>query len=267
MNIPAVGLGTFRLKGEVALNSVKTGLEVGYRHIDTAQIYENESEVGTAVLESKINRSEIFITTKIWNDNLSVDKLIPSLKESLRKLKTDYVDLTLIHWPSSTIPLEETLKELMEAKKLGLTKEIGVSNFPIEELQKAINLIGSENIFTNQFEVHPYLQNKKLINFCNSHDILVTAYMPLAYGRVVKDEALNAIGKKYGFSAADVALSWLHSQDLVIIPSSTQRHNMENNINFPELSFTKEELKQIAALNDGGRIATPPFAPKWDSND
>lgn len=266
MQISVLGLGTFRLKGDVAYNSVKTALEVGYRHIDTAQIYDNEAEVGTAIAESKINREEIFITTKIWTANLSSEKLIPSLRESLEKLKTDYVDLTLIHWPSPKheVPLEETLLALMEAKKLGLTKEIGVSNFPIEELKKAIAIIGSEEIFTNQFEVHPYLQNKKLIDFCHSQDILVTAYMPLAYGKVVNDETLISIGQKHGVSAADIALAWLHHQDLVIIPSSTKKQNMENNLNFPEIAFSKEELKKIAALNDGSRIANPDFAPAWD---
>jgi 2,5-diketo-D-gluconate reductase B len=267
MHIPVLGLGTFRLKDEVALNSVKMALEVGYRHIDTAQIYENESEVGAAIKESNIKREEIFITTKIWTANLSAAKLIPSLKESLEKLKTDYVDLTLIHWPSPNheIPLEESLNALLEAKKLGLTKEIGVSNFPIDELKKAIAIVGSEEIFTNQFEVHPYLQNKKLIDFCNAQDILVTAYMPLAYGKVVKDATLISIGEKYGISAADVALAWLHHQELIIIPSSTKKQNMENNLNFPEIKFTKKELSQIAALNDGSRIANPEFSPIWDN--
>lgn len=266
MDIPALGLGTFRLKDQAAFNSVKMGLEIGYRHIDTAQIYENEAEVGAAISESGIPREEIFITTKIWLTNFSQDKLIPSLKESLIKLKTDYVDLTLIHWPSPNgeVPLEETLAALMEAKELGLTKEIGVSNFPIAELKKAIELIGSEEIYTNQIEVHPYLQNKKLIEFCNDEEILVTAYMPLAVGKVVSDEVLVAIGKKHQISATDVTLAWLYNQDLVLIPSSTKRENLENNLNFPEITFSKEELKQIAALDNGGRIATPPFAPVWD---
>ncbi len=266
MDIPVVGLGTFRLKGQEAFNSVKMGLEIGYRHIDTAQIYDNEADVGSAVKESGIPREELFITTKIWTSNFTAAKLIPSLKESLTKLQTDYVDLTLIHWPSPKheVPLEETLTELMKAKEQGLTKEIGVSNFPIEELKLAMAIIGSENIFTNQFEVHPYLQNKKLIDFCNEHNILVTAYMPLAVGKVVKDETLIAIGDKYGVSAADVALSWIFHQDLVMIPSSTKRQNLESNFNFPELGFSKDELKKIAALDDGSRIANPPFAPEWD---
>lgn len=241
-------------------------LEIGYRHIDTAQIYENESEVGSAVLESAILRDEIFITTKIWTSNLSKDKLIPSLKESLNKLKTDYVDLTLIHWPSPNgeVPLEETLMALMEAKATGLTREIGVSNFPISELKKAIKLLGSEEIYTNQIEVHPYLQNKKLIDFCQDEEILVTAYMPLAYGKVIHDETLKSIGLKHGISAADVTLAWLYNQDLAIIPSSTKRENMESNLNFPEIDFSKKELALIEGLNSGTRLANPDFAPKWD---
>ena len=266
MNIPVLGLGTFRLKDQIAFKSVKTALEVGYRHIDTAQIYENETEVGAAILESKISRDEIFVTTKIWTDNLSAIKMIPSLKESLIKLKTNYVDLTLIHWPSpnAEVPLEESLNALLEAKQLGLTKEIGVSNFPIKELEKAMDILGEEELFTNQIEVHPYLQNKDLIDFCHDHGILVTAYMPLAYGKVIHDPTLISIGEKYGISAVDVTLAWLHQQDLISIPSSTQKENLENNLNFPEIIFSKQELSRIAALNNGTRLINPSFAPAWD---
>ena len=266
MDIPVLGLGTYRLKDQVAYDSVKTALQIGYRLFDTAQIYENENEVGLAILESGIPREEIFITTKIWTSNLSKEKLIPSLKESLVRLKTEYVDLTLIHWPSPhyEIPLEESIAALMEAKALGLTKEIGVSNFPIKELEKVIKLIGSEEIYTNQVEVHPFLQNKKLIEFCNDEEILVTAYMPLAYGKILENQTLTDIAKKYDVSVVDITLAWLYQQDLIIIPSSTKRQNMENNLNFPEISFSKEELKKIAALDNGGRIANPDFAPEWD---
>ena len=266
MDIPVLGLGTFRLKDQVAFNSVKTALNIGYRLFDTAQIYENENEIGSAIIESGIPREEIFITTKIWISNLSKEKLIPSLRESLVKLKTNYVDLTLINWPSTNneIPLEVSIADLMEAKDLGLTKEIGVSNFPIKELKKVIELIGSEEIYTNQVEVHPYLQNKKLIEFCNDEEILVTAYMPLAYGKILQDQTLIDIGKKYDVSPVDITLAWLYEQDLIIIPSSTKRQNMENNLNFPEISLSKEELKKITALDIGDRIATPDFAPEWD---
>lgn len=159
MTIPAFGLGTFRLKDGVVIASVKTALELGYRAVDTAQIYDNEAAVGQAIAESGVPRSELYITTKIWIENLSKDKLIPSLKESLKKLRTDYVDLTLIHWPSpgDAVSVEEFMQALLEAKKQGLTREIGISNFTIPLMEKAIAAVGADNIATNQIELSPYL--------------------------------------------------------------------------------------------------------------
>lgn len=266
MKIPSIGLGTFRLKGAEVINSVSTGLDVGYRHIDTAQIYDNEADVGVAILQSAVLRSELFVTTKIWTDNLSAEKLIPSLRVSLQKLQTEAVDLTLIHWPSpkQAVPLAQTLEALMKAKQDGLTKEIGISNFPISEMKKAIEIVGAKNIFTNQIEVHPYLQNRKLLEFSKEQGIRVTAYMPLAYGRVVKDEKLIAIGKKYDLSAADVSLSWLLDQDLIVIPSSTKKENLQRNLHTPKNILTLEDLAVIRSLEDGGRLANPGFAPQWD---
>ncbi len=159
MAIPAFGLGTFRLKDDVVITSVKTALELGYRAIDTAQIYDNEAAVGQAIAESGVPRDELFITTKIWIENLSKDKLIASLQESLQKLRTDYVDLTLIHWPApnDAVAVEEFMTALMEAKKLGLTRQIGISNFTIPLMERAIAAVGAENIATNQIELSPYL--------------------------------------------------------------------------------------------------------------
>lgn len=266
MNMPQIGLGTFRLKGADAENSVRMGLELGYRHIDTAQIYDNESEVGKVLAESKIPRAEVFLTTKIWTENLSQERLIPSLKESLKKLQTDYVDLVLIHWPSpdGKVPLKETLEALMQAKSLGLTKEIGVSNFPVSEMKKAVEIVGAKNIFTNQIEVHPYLQNRKLVDYLKSNGVTVTAYMPLAYGKVMKDEVLLKIAAKHGVSAADVVLSWLQDQDMVVIPSSTKKENLQKNLQARRGLLTAEEKEMIANLNSGERLANPSFAPAWD---
>ncbi|MBP6623427.1 MAG: aldo/keto reductase, partial [Alcaligenes sp.] len=169
MSIPQIGVGTFRLKEQAAIDSVRTALEVGYRAIDTAQIYDNEAEVGQAIAESGIPRDQLFITTKIWIDNLAGDQLIPSLKASLKKLRTDYVDLTLIHWPSpeAAVPLNESLQALLDAREQGLTRQIGVSNFNIALLDEAVNAIGAENIATNQVEISPYLQNAKLAAFAS----------------------------------------------------------------------------------------------------
>ncbi|KAF1008410.1 MAG: 2,5-diketo-D-gluconic acid reductase B [Pseudomonas fluorescens] len=170
MSIPAFGLGTFRLQGQVVIDSVSTGLELGYRVIDTAQIYENEAEVGQAIANSGIPRSELFITSKIWVANFAEGQLIPSLKESLRKLKTDYLDLTLIHWPSpeNQVPVEQFMGQLLEAKRLGLTRQIGISNFTVDLMKQAIAAVGAEHIATNQIELHPYLQNRVVaeLSYC-----------------------------------------------------------------------------------------------------
>ena len=165
--VPAFGLGTFRLKGQVVIDSVSTALELGYRVIDTAQIYENEAEVGQAIADSGIARDELFITSKIWIDNFAEGRLIPSLEESLRKLKTDYLDLTLIHWPSpeDQVPVAEFMGQLLQAKRLGLTRQIGISNFTVDLMTQAIAAVGVEHIATNQIELHPYLQNRKVVDF------------------------------------------------------------------------------------------------------
>ncbi|AFY03232.1 putative 2,5-diketo-D-gluconate reductase B [Bdellovibrio bacteriovorus str. Tiberius] len=242
------------------------GLELGYRHIDTAQIYDNEAEVGKVLTESKISRADVFLTTKIWTENLSKERLIPSLKESLQKLQTDYVDLVLIHWPSpeGKVPLAETLEALMQAKSQGLTKEIGVSNFPVSEMKKVVEIVGAKNIFTNQIEVHPYLQNRRLVDYLKSVGVTVTAYMPLAYGKVMKDEVLLKIADRHGVTAADVVLSWLMDQDMVVIPSSTKRQNLQKNLQARRGLLSAEEKELIARLDSAGRLANPPFAPEWD---
>ncbi|MFL9811887.1 2,5-didehydrogluconate reductase DkgB [Stutzerimonas sp. VN223-3] len=266
MNIPAFGLGTFRLKGQQIIDSVKMGLELGYRHIDTAQIYENEAEVGQAIAESGVPREELFVTTKVWTANLSADRLIPSLEESLSKLRLQQVDLTLVHWPSPNdeLPVADYLARLMEAKERGLTRAIGISNFTISHMQQAIDAIGAENIATNQVEVHPFLQNRKVIDFARSQGIHITAYMPLAYGKVMQDEVLQRIGESHNASPAQIALAWLLQQGFAVIPSSTKRENLAANLKAQELRLTDEEMQQIAALDRNERLANPGFAPKWD---
>ena len=182
--MPNLGIGTFRLEGDTAYNSVKMALEVGFRHIDTAQIYGNEAQVGQAIKESAIPRDELFITTKVWNNKLNKSDFISSVKKSLENLQVESVDLLLIHWPapSNDEPMAEYLGELLKAKQQGLTKHIGVSNFTIANLNEAMQTLDSREVFTNQIEVHPYLTNTKLRSFCNKHDIHVTAYMPFCCG-------------------------------------------------------------------------------------
>ena len=266
MGIPAIGLGTYRLKGQDVIDSVSQALQLGYRHIDTAQIYENEQDVGRAIADSGIVRDELFVTTKIWIANLAPRKLIPSLEESLRKLDLQQVDMTLIHWPSpeDKVPMEEYLPMLLEAREQGLTKTIGVSNFTIEHLSKAIDLIGAENIATNQVEIHPFMHNRKVAEFARQHDILLTAYMPLAVGAVMQDPVLQAIGQAHDATPAQVTLAWLMQLGYVVIPSSTRREHQLDNLRAADLQLSQDDVAAISALERNERIADPDFAPAWD---
>lgn len=267
MTIPAFGLGTFRLKDDVVIASVKTALELGYRTVDTAQIYGNETAVGQAIEESRVPREELFITTKIWTENLSKDKLIPSLKESLEKLRTDYVDLTLIHWPSpgDAVSVEESMLALLEAKKLGLTRNIGISNFTIPLMEKAIAAVGAENIATNQIELSPYLQNRKVVNWAKEKGIHITSYMTLAYGKALKDEVIARIADKHNATAAQVILAWAMGEGYAVIPSSTKRENLASNLLARDLKLDAEDQKAIAALDCNDRLVSPEgLAPNWD---
>lgn len=267
MTIPALGLGTFRLKDQVVIDSVTNGLEVGYRVIDTAQIYGNEAEVGKAIAASGVPREELFITTKIWTDNFAADKLIPSLRESLAKLQTDHVDLTLIHWPSpeDKVSVKEFMTALLDAKKQGLTKQIGISNFTIALMKEAIEVVGAENIATNQIELHPYLQNRKVADFAKQQGIHITSYMTLAYGEVLKDPVIEQIAKRHNASTAQVTLAWAMQLGYAVIPSSTKRSNLESNLKARELKLSDEDMEQIAALDRGHRLTSPAsLAPKWD---
>jgi len=267
MSIPAFGLGTFRLKGQTVIDSVRNALEVGYRAIDTAQIYENEAEVGQAIAESGVARDELFLTTKIWIANFHHDALLESLRESLRKLRTDHVELTLIHWPSpkDAVPMAEYLGALAEAKSQGLTRQIGISNFTIAQTRQAIEILGADAIATNQIEVHPYLQNRALIAFLKDQGIHVTAYMSLAYGEVLKDPVIQAIAERHQATPAQVALAWALQQGFAVIPSSTKRENLAGNLLAAELRLSDEDIAQIATLDRGHRLANPEgIAPAWD---
>ncbi len=267
MAIPAFGLGTFRLKDDVVIASVKTALELGYRTIDTAQIYDNEAAVGQAIEESAVPRDELFITTKIWIENLSPEKLIASLEESLQKLRTDYVDLTLIHWPSpnDTVAVEAFMPALLEAKKQGLTRQIGVSNFTIPLMERAIATVGAENIATNQIELSPYLQNRKVVKWAAEHGIHITSYMTLAYGKALKDEVIAGIAAKHNATPAQVILAWAMGEGYAVIPSSTKRENLASNLKAQDLQLDAEDRQVIAALDCNNRLVSPEgLAPEWD---
>jgi len=268
MNMPQLGLGTFRLQGQAAIDSVSTGLELGYRHIDTAQIYGNEVEVGQALAASNVPRREVFLTTKIWTEHLAFDKLAASLKDSLHKLQVEQVDLALIHWPSpgGAVWVAESMQALLAARDAGLTGAIGVSNFPVALLREAIDSVGASNIATNQVELHPYLQNRAVAAFARAAGIHVTAYMPLAYGKVMNDPAIGDIARRQGATPAQVTLAWLLAKGYAVIPSSTKRDNLAGNLQARKLVLSVEDCAAIDALDvpdGGGRLVSPDFAPQW----
>ena len=267
MSVPAFGLGTFRLKGQTVIDSIRSALDLGYRAIDTAQIYDNEADVGEAIAGSKVKRDELYLTTKIWTENYAADKLIPSLKDSLHKLRTERVELTLIHWPSpkGQVPVAEFMGALAEAKAQGLTGEIGVSNFTIALMQEAIAAVGAGQIATNQVELHPYLQNRKVAEFAKSQGIHITSYMTLAYGKVLNDPVIEAIAKAHGATTAQVVLAWAMQLGYAVIPSSTKRENLASNMKACDLRLSNDDMARIATLDRNERQANPAsLAPAWD---
>ncbi|SNY62799.1 2,5-didehydrogluconate reductase DkgB [Pantoea sp. GL120224-02] len=267
MTIPAFGLGTFRLQDDVVIHSVKTALELGYRAVDTAQIYENEAAVGQAIAESGIARHQLFITTKIWIENLSAEKLILSLQQSLSKLRTNYVDLTLIHWPSpgAVVSVKESMQALMAAKEAGLTRQIGISNFPIALMKEAIAAVGIENIATNQIELHPFLQNREVVEFAKQQGLHITSYMTLAYGEALRDATIQSIAHKHQATPAQIVLAWAMQSGFSVIPSSTKRDNLASNMDAANLMLDAEDMKSISSLDRQQRLVSPEgLAPDWD---
>lgn len=265
--VPAFGLGTFRLKGQAAIDSVANALDLGYRHVDTAQIYGNEAEVGQAVAASGVARGDLYLTTKIWTDHLAGDRLVPSLQDSLEKLRTDYVDLVLIHWPSpgGAVPLAESLEALADAQSRGLARRIGVSNFTVPLLREAVAAVGAEAIATNQIELHPYLQNRSVVEFARSQGIHITSYMTLGYGQMLQDPEVQAIAQECGATPAQVALAWAMQSGFAVIPSSTRREHLHSNLRAAQLRLDGAQMRRIAALDRGGRLVDPEgLAPAWD---
>lgn len=264
--IPPIGFGTFRLKGQQVFDAVTSALALGYRHIDTAVLYDNEVEVGRAIARSGVPREEIFLTTKIWFDRLKGDGPIESLRESLQRLAVEQVDLALIHWPSpkDEVPMEEYIASLNRARELGLTRHIGVSNFTKAHTDRAMACPGGEHLITNQIEVHPYLANRKLVEHCQQRGLQVTGYMSLAVGKVNDDPVLQEIAAQHNATAAQVALAWVASRDIVVIPSSTKPEHQKSNLAAMDLKLSAEEIARINRLDCNQRIANPEFAPEWD---
>jgi len=260
--VPALGFGTYKLTGENCTQAVSEALEIGYRHLDTARMYENETEVGQGMRNSSVERQEVFLTSKIWMEHLNPDDLKRELQNSLKELQTDYLDLLLIHWPNPDIPLRTTLEAMKELKEQGLIRNIGVSNFPSSLLKQALE---HASILCDQVEYHPLLGQETLLKVAAENDLMLTAYSPLAQGKANENQVLEDIGKAHGKSATQVGLRWLLEQPQVVaIPRSTNPEHIQQNFDIFDFKLSPEDKEKINSLPKDQRQINPDFAPQWD---
>ena len=264
MSMPKLGLGTWRMKGAECTESVQRALGLGYRHIDTAEMYDNEEAVGEALAHAGVPRGQVHVTSKVWYENLGADAMQRSVDASLAKLRTDYVDLYLIHWPSPGMDLPDALQNLMRVREQGKARAIGVSNFPVALLRRAVEEIGAP-IACNQFEYHVLLGQAPLVRYCQSHDVAVAAYAPLAQGRLAEHEELQAIAQKHGATPAQVALKWLLDQDgVVAIPKAMRAETQQANLEALRIQLDETDRAVIAMLPKTQRFVNPGWSPVWD---
>ncbi len=251
VQVPVLGLGTWAMRGSTCTQVILQALDLGYRHIDTAQMYGNENAVGNALTHTAVPREEVFLTTKIYRSNLEYENVLPSVQQSLEELQTEYIDLLLIHWPSGSVPIPETVEAMNELQDAGAVKHIGVSNFSVSQMQQAME--ASETpVLTNQVQYHPFKKQQSVLEFCSENDVMLTAYSPLAKGRAVRDNTLGDIGAKYGKSAAQVALRWLIQQDNVsAIPKASKKKHLQENIDIFDFELSIEDIQQILDLQGG----------------
>lgn len=264
--IPRLGLGTWLRTGDVGYRALMTAIELGYRHLDTAQSYDTETNVGRAVRTSGLPRDDLFVVTKVADANLARSRFRPSVEASLDVLKLDRVDLLLIHWPAhrDQVPLDDYMSSLAEAKAAGLARMIGVSNFTIPLIERSVALLGPGEIVTNQVELHPYLQSRRLSEACRHASVTMTAYMPLAKGRVADDLVLQKIAAHHDATPAAVALAWLMQKGAIAIPASSRREHLEDNLKALSIRLTGAEMAAVDALDRSDRMINPAKAPEWD---
>lgn len=261
--IPIVGLGTWALRGRDCTRVVQQAIRIGYRYIDTAQMYDNEAAVGEGVRTSGL-RSEVVVSTKVAPERMAPHDLERSVKESLVRLRLDVIDLLLIHWPNPRVPLAETLGAMAKMKRDGYVGHIGVSNFTVALLDQAVKAT-SEPIVCNQIECHPYLNQDKVIAACRKAGVAVVAYSPIARGGAKGDEVLERIGKAHGKTAAQVSLRWLTQQGIVVIPRTSKVERLSENFALFDFELSDAEMREIAGLaRNDGRIVDWSWSPKWD---
>jgi diketogulonate reductase-like aldo/keto reductase len=266
--IPVIGLGTMTLMDAVCIEAVETALRLGYRHIDTAERYRNETEVGEGLRRglraNGLAREDVFVTTKVFHDRLAAADFERSLDQSLRNLELSWVDLLLIHWPNPKVPLKETLDLLCKARRDGRAKHVGVANFTTSLLQDAVKL-ASEPLVTNQIEVHPFIDQDKVLAACRVHGLAVTAYCPLARGKVPGNDVLARIGRAHGKTSAQIALRYLVQQGIIPIPRTSNPDHLAANLATFDFTLSDVEMTEIAGLKHIGlRVVNPPHAPRWD---
>ena len=263
--IPALGLGTWQLSGAVAQRMIGYALAIGYRHVDTAQMYGNEAEVGAAIESSPVPRGEIWLTTKIWPDNFGADALKRAAEQSVRRLRTE-PDLLLLHWPNPSVPLAETIGALNEVKRRGLARHIGISNFNVALIREA-RALSEEPLVANQVEYHPFLDQQAVLEEVRANGMALTAYSPLARGRVFRDPTIARIGERHGKNPGQVALRWLIQQDgVTAIPRSSREANVKANFEIFDFELSEAEMAEIFALAHprGRQVDFPGYAPRWD---
>ncbi len=265
-NIPAIGLGTWELRGQQCAELVSAALQNGYTHVDTAQMYQNEAAVGEGVRASGVNRDQLFLTTKVWPDNFSSDDFARAVDERLELLDCGTVDLLLLHWPSRVVPMAETITALNKAKQAGLTRHIGISNFTVQQVDEAVAL-SDEPLVCNQVEFHPLLNQDKVRAACSRHGLAVTAYCPIARNKVAAEPMITEIAQRHEVSPAQIALAWLAGHgDVISIPRSSKPDRLADNLKALEISLNQAEMDEISGLASRNiRLVDPESVrPDWD---
>ncbi len=262
--IPTIGFGTWDLRGRVCSRAVEQALRIGYRHIDTAEMYNNERDIGEGLRASGVNRDEVFITTKVWKDHLAPREFARATKESLARLRLSDVDLLLIHWPNPRVPLAETIGAMCRMKEAGFARHVGISNFTVPLIEQAV-LLSTEPLVVNQIEWHPYLDQSKVVAACRQHGLAVIAYSPIARGRAVDDKELKLIGLHHRKSAAQVSLRFLVQDGAIVIPRTSKLERMEENMAIFDFELDEAEMAEIRKLaTPEGRVVDWTGSPNWD---
>ena len=263
--IPALGLGTFRLEGDACVEAVRTAIAAGYRHIDTAKMYANEKEVGAGIAACGVPRDDLFVTTKVWWEDIAPGDLERSAEASLKRLGLSVVDLLLIHWPNKAVPVADCIGALCEAKRRGLARHIGISNFPSAMVREAVRL-ASEPIVANQVEYHPRLTQSAVLAATREAGMALTSYCPLGRGEILADPTVASIATAHGRTPAQIVLRWhVQQPGVVAIPKSGNAERIAQNLDVFDFALADEEMLAISGLaRPDGRVVDPAFAPEWD---